>query len=427
VVITSSVTNWSSSDTSVLTVNSEGVITAVNAGAANISATLNGMVGTSASITVPTSGPRITHQPQSSESLLAGETFTDSMGVVGNPPLVCRWFFNNGANPVSTTAIPALTISNVQPANAGSYTCLISNQYGSILSDALNLTVVSPNTYQKSLLSLGPLAYWPLSETSGTTAYDLAGDYDGTYIGGFTLAQSGPTSAIFGPSSRSTLFDGVSGYVDIPEGPFDITGAITTVAWIDVVSTPNFAGLFGHGDASWRMSINSSGQPGANDGSSASGDATSPVGIDDGNWHMVAFVYTGVSGGNNGSLYLDGSLVANNSVTTPPVGDGLDVWIGGSPDYGTSRLLNARIADVAFFNRALSASQIQDLYTGTYAAPVSLGVTREGSSIVLNWASGLLLQAPTVLGPWTTNGAAVSPYSVPAAPGNQFFKVLVTQ
>ena len=426
VAVTSFVTNWTSSHPDVLTVNGSGVMTAVNTGSATITATLNGVSGSSASITVATSPPVITQQPTASENLLAGATLNATVANVGNPPFVYRWYFNNGASPVSTSTSPGLTVPDLQSANAGTYTCFVSNQYGAVLSSSLTLTVVLPTTYQQSLLSLGSIAYWPLSETSGTVAHDLVGNYNGTYEGGFTLAQSGPATPIFGSVSRSTLFNGTSGYVDIPEGPFNLTNAMTTVAWVNLVSLPNFSGLLGHGDASWRMSIASSGQPGANDGSSAAGDATDPGNINDGNWHMIAYVYTGVPGNNNnGSLYVDGVLAANNTVTITPGGDNLDVWIGGSPDYGTSRLLNAKIAHAAIFNQALTASQIQDLYTGTYAVPVNLTVTHSGSNVVLDWPAGLLLQASAFSGPWTTNSSAVSPYTVPIISGNQFFRVQV--
>jgi hypothetical protein len=76
-------------------------------------------------------------------------------------------------------------------------------------------------------------------------------------------------------------------------------------------------------------------------------DATSSTSIGDGNWHMVAYTYTGIPGINNGLLYVDGVIVASDSVTTSPAGDNLDVWIGGSPDYGTARWVNAKIAHAA--------------------------------------------------------------------------------
>ncbi|HKW30231.1 MAG TPA: LamG-like jellyroll fold domain-containing protein, partial [Verrucomicrobiae bacterium] len=275
VPVTGFVTNWSSSNPGVLTVNSSGLVAAVNAGSATISAILDGVSGTSPSITVTSSPPVITQQPQASETLLAGATLIAGVSNNGNPPFVYRWYFNNGTNPISASSSPTLTISNLQPADAGSYICVVSNQYGTATSSALNLTVITPAKYQQSLMSLNPIAYWPLNETSGTVAHDLVGNYNGTYIGGCTLAQSGPTNSIFGSPSRSVLFDGTSGYVDIPEGPFNITGGITTVAWVNALSVPGFAGVFGHGDASWRMSVTSSGDPGASDGNTP--DATSPI------------------------------------------------------------------------------------------------------------------------------------------------------
>ena len=87
-----------------------------------------------------------------------------------------------------------------------------------------------------------------------------------------------------------------------------------------------------------------------------------------------------------------------------PPGDNLDVWIGGAPDYPTQRLLPGSVADAAFFDTALSATDILGLYTGQ----TILGITLSGPNVTLTWAQGRLLQAPTVLGPWTTNSAATS-------------------
>jgi hypothetical protein len=88
--------------------------------------------------------------------------------------------------------------------------------------------------------------------------------------------------------------------------------------------------------------------------------------------------------------------------------------------------MNAKIAHAAVFTQALTAAQVQDLYSAVYRGLVNLDVTRIGSSVVLNWQTGTLMQASTLLGPWTTNGAAVSPFTVTATSGNQFFKVLVS-
>jgi hypothetical protein len=57
----------------------------------------------------------------------------------------------------------------------------------------------------------------------------------------------------------------------------------------------------------------------------------------------------------------------------------------------------------------------------------TIGISRSGSNIVLSWPAGtLLLQAPTVHGPWSTNNTAVSPYTVSTTSGNQFFRLQVS-
>jgi uncharacterized protein YjdB len=450
VPITTSVTNWSSSDTSVLTVNNNGVITAVSTGDATISATFDGITGASASISVPTSGPVITQQPESTENLLAGASLHANVSAVGNPPFVYYWY--NGATLVSvTTNNSSLSVPGLQAGNY-SYSVVVSNAYGTTPSSPIDLTVSAPTPYEQVVEELNPLAYWPLSEQSGTTAYDVIGGYNGAYTvssasGGtapsVTLAQQGPSQSFFtdsgNPNSYAAQF--VLAYVDIPEGPFNITNAITVTSWVQLYSeqsgldgNESFGNLIGHGDASWRIADNGNGGANAdalsgNDGSNNSGDATDPNNILPGSWHMAAYTYTGKPGeANNGSLYIDGVQVATNTINATPAGDDLDVWIGGAPDYGLERLMDgALIAHVAVFTQALTAAQIAGLYNGEYVAgPQLINITRSGSSVVLTWPSGQLLQAPTLLGPWTTNSAATSPYTNSATSGDRFFKVLVS-
>ena len=430
VPVTSLVTNWISSNPSVLIVNSNGLITAVNGGAATVSATFNGITGVSSTITVPQSAPVITQEPAAALDLLAGSTLDADISVVGNPPFVYRWFFNGGTQPIYiATNSSSLSLSDLGSADAGAYTVLVSNVNGVATSSSITVTVSTPTPYEQVLLKLNPIAYWPLNEASGTTAYDLIGGNNGEYTNGFTLDETGPTNAFFGSSSVAAGFDGVTAYVDIPEGPFNITGAITVVAWVQLTASPGFDGLIGHGDSSWRMSINPSGQPGGNDGTSAAADATSTTGINDNNWHMVAYTYTGQPGNfDNGLLYVDGNVAAVNTIESTPTGNSLDVWIGGSPDYGTARLLPANIAHAAVFTQALTPNQVLGLYNGVYVAPPSttIGIARVGESIVLTWQSGVLLESPAVNGPWTTVGGATSPYTVPVSSGNEFYRVLVT-
>jgi hypothetical protein len=142
---------------------------------------------------------------------------------------------------------------------------------------------------------------------------------------------------------------------------------------------------------------------------------------------MVAYTYSGTPGqSGNGALYVDGSLVANNTITTNVVGSNLDVWIGGSPDY-RNRFLPAYIADAAVFAQSLNAAQVNGIYNGQWIqGPQSITITQSGTNVVLDWQSGTLLEATNLLGPWTVNGAAVSGYTVPATNAAHFFKLLVS-
>ena len=63
--------------------------------------------------------------------------------------------------------------------------------------------------------------------------------------------------------------------------------------------------------------------------------------------------------------------------------------------------------------------------TVTGSPPVSLAIRLSGTNTVLSWPAGVLLQAPALSGPWTTNTSAVSPFTVTATQASQFYKVLV--
>jgi len=280
-------------------------------------------------------------------------------------------------------------------------------------------------SYMGAVMAAGPVAYWPLNETTGTVAYDLVGGNDGTYTGGVTLGQPGIANGGFGfPGSYAAWFDGNSGRVEIPQGPFNLTNALSIVAWVSVTNTPShFSGVVGRGDGSWRMSVNTSGKPGGNVAHVYS-DATGPSSIVSTNWRMLAYTYTGDPGiANNGRLFVDGLPVVTNTVGAF-TGGSYDVWIGGSPDYGTARILSGGIAHVAVFTNTLSSAQLQSLYQiGTNAVPlIDLTPVTSANGLGLVWSGGALLQATNLAGPWTTNPAA-SPSLIYPTNAQMFFRV----
>ena len=90
----------------------------------------------------PTSGggtaPTITTQP-ASQTVTAGSSVTFSVVASGTAPLSYQWA--KGGTAISGATSAALTLSNVQSADAGSYTVTVSNAVGSVTSSAATLTV----------------------------------------------------------------------------------------------------------------------------------------------------------------------------------------------------------------------------------------------------------------------------------------------
>jgi len=56
--------------------------------------------------------------------------------------------------------------------------------------------------------------------------------------------------------------------------------------------------------------------------------------------------------------------------------------------------------------------------------PVNINIQQSGTNFVLNWPLGVLLQAPNLTGPWTTNNAS-SPYTNQPANPQMFYRVQV--
>lgn len=71
-----------------------------------------------------------------------GSTVDFSVDAVGGPPLSYRWFFNS-TNSLSGGTSSVLELVNIQPAQAGAYTVVVYNQFGSVTSSPAILTVIA--------------------------------------------------------------------------------------------------------------------------------------------------------------------------------------------------------------------------------------------------------------------------------------------
>jgi hypothetical protein len=130
--------------------------------------------------------PFITTQPQN-QTAVAGQNAAFSVAAIGLGTLSYQWGFNGTTLTGATNS--ALTSTNVQPTNAGSYTVVVSNYEGSVTSVVATLTVNVP----------AGIATQPLSQTvvagqnatfnvaaSGTALLSYQWSWNGTTLSGAT-------------------------------------------------------------------------------------------------------------------------------------------------------------------------------------------------------------------------------------------------
>jgi pectate lyase len=86
--------------------------------------------------------PVVIAQPHS-QSVLPGQDVLFSVTVIGASPMAYQWYFNTNT-PLANATNATHTISNVQPANGGAYTVVVSNLFGSVTSSVAILTFGSP-------------------------------------------------------------------------------------------------------------------------------------------------------------------------------------------------------------------------------------------------------------------------------------------
>ena len=140
-----------------------------------------------------------------------GTNLTLSVAVTGSTPIAFRWQWN-GTN-ISGATSSNYTIANVQLANAGVYTVLVSNSFASYVSSPAYLWVVPTLTNAiGSILAPTNLFNW---WTADQTLIDLYGTNHLTAFGGFYYAGGEAGSAFHFNGSNSYLLP-AGGITNLP-------------------------------------------------------------------------------------------------------------------------------------------------------------------------------------------------------------------
>ena len=90
-------------------------------------------------------------------------------------------------------------------------------------------------------------------------------------------------------------------------------------------------------------------------------DTTNIPSLQDGNWHHIVSTFDGT----NIRIYFDGALsgTSGNLSATPPLKDATTFYVASYVGFSGSKFVG-KIDDIRIYNRALSLSEVQTLYTG---------------------------------------------------------------
>jgi hypothetical protein len=110
--------------------------------------------------------PRILTQPQG-QTVAVGSNASFSVTATGTDPLSYQWQFNGMAIPGAT--LSSFALANVQSANAGNYTAVITDAGGAFTSSIALLTVLSPPAITADPVSATNLAGSSVSFSAGAT------------------------------------------------------------------------------------------------------------------------------------------------------------------------------------------------------------------------------------------------------------------
>ncbi len=250
--------------------------------------------------------PVISTQPQNATAA-PGSSASFSVVAVGSNPLAYQWMFNSTAIAGATNA--TYTNSSVQSSDAGIYTVVVSNNFGSVTSQAVNL-VVSSSASSAPVITVQPSSdtvasghsvsfaaavsgntaasyQWQISTDGGTTWTALADS--STYAGtnSATLTVSNVTSAMSGyhyrllasnaAGSTSTSIQTLTVAAPAFPGPFGM--AVDASGNLFVSDTSNNTIQFVTPTGSVGLLAGSSGQQGSADGSYGSALFRQPRGL----------------------------------------------------------------------------------------------------------------------------------------------------
>jgi hypothetical protein len=328
-------------------------------------------------------------QPQNA-SAYVGDAVTFTAQADGSDPLTYQWK-KNGVNITGATNT-SLTVNNVQLSdNSSSYSLLISNGSGSLLSSGAVLSVIPVPAPD---ISNNLVAYWAFDETNGTVTADSSGNGNSATLFNFPGDDSQWTPGRIGGAIHLNA-GGLNTEFVSTDNPLTLQNGnqFTFAFWAkrDAGATgtsPRIITPFG--TQSWVLYT-----PNRGLGLLPVAVSTEPS---SNSWHHFVVVFDRVAGAY--SLYVDGIRQVSNANGYSLADPTSLFWIIGHSENSSTPTdsFNGLLDDLRVYNRLLNPNDAKALY---YAgAQPSLSSTFDGSSISITWpraALGFHLQSTAAL------------------------------
>jgi hypothetical protein len=397
--------------------------------------------------------------PYSSIDYNVGSHAAFRIAAAGAQPIGYQWYVSpNGTTfeELTNQTADTLWLTNVQLSMSGyQYWVVATNPFQSY-SNSATLSVqpravtVALTGYAAIVAADDPVAFYHLNEGTNTTvAVDAVGSFNGSYVSTLgPVIQDVPTEIPGETNGGVEVSDtnanaGNGGYVSMPyalelnphgnwsfEGWFQPTkqDGVFRTACASMYDSNSFAAVYGwriyqHQASAWTLVTY--------DGVGAPAIFESDFGhypLDIGSWYHLAITDDGTTI----QLYVNGVAGSGNGPASMFLANGIN---GDATDYGGGASImgqtsafdyygfNGVIADVAFYNYALSPSQITHHYFGK----ATLNFTQANGQVTLAWPVGTLLGSTNLAGPYTPVSGAVSPFAVPLTQSQFFYVVGVPQ
>jgi hypothetical protein len=351
--------------------------------------------------------PVIYRQPRNTAVQVSSNAVIQ-VGVEGTPALSFEWYFNDTTLiPGATTA--SLTISNAQPADAGSYKVVISNAFGVITSSVATLTVSTEPIPQV-------LAYDPFNYPAGSYIATNGNWYSSSATQG--SIQSGSLSYPNLPSSTGNhlTWGTASLSARIPTGTNAVTG---TYYFSFIFQAENLAasasvgqwGGFVEGTTSTafgtKLLIRTNGSGGFNlgvakgGGTTYSGWAPDHLSLNTPVFVVGRYTFKSSTGDDTCSLWVNPSAETFEAVTAPTP-DVDEIGLGGTDLAALDRFFfrgGAGNAATMHADEIRIGTSWANVTPKLVAAP-QLTIERSGFTITITWpasATGYVLESSTVL------------------------------